>query len=198
MSQAQSGSDDSEDHLERFDNADAAREQAEKFEKRQRERRREQLELYGEAAELFEARATDTFVVERHGKEIEFHRPVKISNVDLDDLEDRELVERLKQGGALLERFEERQQTLLEDAEGADLNDVFDEAMEMTELHRHILSAHAVDDSFRDARVWPAILGGDDNVARVFEDFIAEGDPMKKQRQLNGLQNLLSDSDSET
>jgi hypothetical protein len=191
------GTGSSDSHFERFDNADAAREQVETFEQRQRERKREQLELYGEAKELFRSRVTDTFTVERHGTEIEFHRPVGASDIDLSDLEDRELAERLKQGGVLIERFEQRQRELLEAGDDSDIGDVIDEAFEMTDLHRQILSAHAVDDSFRDPRVWVAIFGDDDNVGEVFRDFMAEGDPMKKQRQLNGLQNLLSDSDSE-
>jgi hypothetical protein len=186
------------DHFDRFANAGAAREQATKQAERQRERQEEQLELYGDARELFLNRALDTFSVERHGTEIEFYRPVGATDVDLSDLEDRDLAQRLQRGSDVLEKVEERQvETIrgLQD-DDVDLNELFEEALDGTELMRKALSAHAVDESFHDPRVWTTIFRDDDTVSEVFEDFLAEGEPEAKRQKRDALQSLMSDGNS--
>lgn len=191
---------DGDDHFERFANADAAREQADAWEQRREEQREEAVELYGTALDLFNARYTDTFEVERHGTEIEFYRPVGATDADLSEIEDRELAQRLKRGSDLLERFEDRQRETLLAMQGdddVDLEALYEDSLDGTALMRQVLSAHAVDESFHDPGVWTAIFRDDDTIGEVFEDFIGEGNPEKKRRKLNALQNLLSESDSD-
>ncbi|WEL29848.1 hypothetical protein [Haloferax volcanii] len=191
---------ESTNHFDRFDNADAAQEFVNEREQRKQEEKEEALELYGTAQELFTARFRDTFTVERHGSEIEFHRPVGASDVDLSTLEDRELVQRLKRGANLLEEFERRQTDAILGMQNGDVNlqELYEESLDGTELMRECLSAHAVDESFHDPRVWTAIFRDDDTVSEVFEDFIAEGEPEKKRKKLNALQSMLSEGNSDS
>jgi hypothetical protein len=186
------------EHFDRFENADAARDYVEEREQQQREEREEALELYGTAQELFTNRYRDTFAVERHDTEIEFHRSVGASSVDLSGLEDRQLAQRLKRGAELLKEFEQRQTEAILSMrdDDVDLERLYDESLDGTELMRECLSAHAVDDSFRDPRVWTAIFPDDEAVSEVFEDFITEGEPEKRRQKVNALQNLLSGGDS--
>lgn len=191
MSQAQSGS---TDHFDRFENADAAREFVDEREQQKQEEREEAVELFGTAAELFQNRYLDTFSVERHGTEIEFYRPVGANAIELENVRDRELAARLRHGAELLEEVEQRRLETIQDLQSdeIDLVEIQEQALEGTKLMRETLSAHAVDESFRDPEVWTAIFRDDDTISEVFEDFSAEGEPEKQQRKLDGLQSMMS------
>ncbi|WP_245625986.1 hypothetical protein, partial [Haloparvum sedimenti] len=183
----------------RFENADAARDYVDERAREQQEREEEAVEVYGAARELFLNRYRDTFSVERHGTEIEFYRPVG-TNADLGDFEDRELAQRLKNGAKLLAEVEQRR---LETIRGLQSNDVdlealYDDALEGTELMRKVLSAHAVDESFRDPDVWTAIFRDDDTIGEVFDDFSTEGAAEEQQQKLAALQSIMSDGDSDS
>ena len=189
------------DHFDRFDNADAARQHVEEREQREREEAIEAVELYGTAQELFLNRYLDTFTVERHGTEIEFYRPVGANSAKLDNFEDREQAQRLRRGAEHLEEFEQRQlETIrgLQSGGDVDLMELYDEALDGTELMRKTLSAHAVDESFHDPAIWTAIFRDDDTISEVFEDFIGEGEAEKQQEKLNGLQSLMSGGSSDS
>ncbi|WP_135827298.1 hypothetical protein [Halorussus halobius] len=157
-------------------NADAANDALEAQREQEQEQQREQAELYGKAQELFDARARDTFTVERHGVEIEFLYP---------DPETQQ-------------EFEERQQTVLEKAQDdADLFDLLEEAQVGIEQMEATLSEHAVDPSFNEPAVWRETIGfTEDEVGELYQDFLALGEGETQSQQLEMLQTLLSDDSS--
>lgn len=188
------------DYFNRFANADTARAKSEEKEELRQQAQQEALELHGEALELFQSRVLDTFTVERHDTEIEFYRPVDASNADLDDLEDQVLASRLKRGSRYLAEFEDRQREIVLKAKDDDKNliDLYEESLEGTELMRKTLSAFAVDESFRDPRIWKAIFQNDERVKGVFEDFFSEGSTKDVQKELEVLQEVVSGDSSQT
>ncbi|GAB3669559.1 hypothetical protein [Halopiger thermotolerans] len=155
-------------------NADAANAALDSMQEQEREEQREAAELYGKAQELFDARARDTFVVERHGVEIEFLYP---------DPETRQ-------------EFEDRQEKLIKDAQdGANLFELLQEAQVGLERMEETLSDHAVDPSLQDPDVWRETLGfTDDEIGELYQDFMNLGRGDGHQNQLKMLQSLLSDS----
>ena len=194
------------DHFDRFENADAARDYVDEREQQQREQRREAVEVYGKAAELFEQRVLDTVEISRHDVEIEFYRPVRATDADLSSIAENrpELAERLKRGSEYIDRFECAQRKALETLastgdEGmtpADLEALHEDALEGTEVLRKALSAFAVDESFRDPQIWLTIFQSEDTVQELFEDFFSEGDPTKRDGRRDMLQSMLSESGS--
>jgi len=196
----------STDHLDRFENADEAREFVDEREQAQRERHQEAVEVYGAAAELFEARVLDTVAIERHGTEIEFYRPVDATGADLSAIAENrpELADRLERGSEHIAAFEEAQRQALQVIGGAgdrgvtaeDLEQLHGDAMEGTETIRKALSCFAVDDSFRNPGIWTTIFQGEDTVRELFEDFFTEGDREKLEERRAVLQNMLGDGAS--
>ena len=193
-----SSSGDSE-FFERFENADQAQDSAAEKHQQRREEHRELVELDGKAADLFENRVFDTFTIEAHGSEIEFYRPVDGSNADLSALDDQDVAEQIQHASMLLNKFEEKQRELLsgEGAQEKSIVELYEESLEGTELMRKILSAHAVDKSYWDPRVWTVIFGSDDKISEVFQRFFDEGGTAANTReQLAMLQNLVSENES--
>ncbi|QLG63080.1 hypothetical protein [Halorarum salinum] len=194
MSQAQPTT----DHFDRFENTEGAHAYVEEREQRQQEQQAEALELYGTARQLFLNRYLDTFEVERHGTAIEFYRPVGANSAKLDDFEDREQAQWLRRGAEYLEEVEQRRIETIQNlqSDDVDLTELYDEALDGTELMRKTLSAHAVDESFHDPDVWSVIFRDDDTISEVFDDFTAEGEAEKQQQKLAALQNMMSDDNS--
>lgn len=192
-----------DDHLDRFENADAAKQYVKERKEDLAADREEVVELFGAAAELFNDRVLDTFTLERHDVEIEFYRPVDAQNTDLSALEadDPKLADRLRAGSRYLDEFDAAQRELLQaiGSDTADLTpeDIHTDAVEGTEVMRKALSAFAVDESFRDPRVWKKIFRNDGQIREVYEEFVAEGNEETVQEQRAVLQNMmLSGSDS--
>lgn len=155
-------------------NAESANTALESMQEQQREERRETAELYGKAQELFDARSRDTFTVERHGVEIEFLYP---------DPETQQ-------------EFEDRQQAVLESAQGdANLFDLLEEAEVEIEKMEETLSEHAVDPSFNNPSVWREVVGfTEDEIQTIYQDFLALGRGEEEGQRLEMLQTLLSDN----
>jgi hypothetical protein len=154
-------------------NAGAANAALDTMHEQEREEKRETAELYGKAQELFDARSRDTFTIERHDVEIEFLYP---------DPETQQ-------------EFEDRQQRVLESAQGdADLFDLLEEAQVGIEQMEETLSDHAVDPSFQNPAVWRETVGfTEDEVGELYQDFLALGEGETQSQQLEMLQTLLSD-----
>ncbi|ELZ35377.1 hypothetical protein [Halorubrum tebenquichense] len=196
----------STDHFDRFDNAEEAKEFVDKREETKREQRKEAVEVYGAAAELFEQRVLDTVAIERHGTEIEFYRPVDATDADLSAIAENrpELADRLKRGSEHITAFEEAQRQALqvigsagdEGVSAEDLEQLHGDAMEGTETIRKALSCFAVDDSFRDPDIWKTIFQSEDTVRELFEDFFSEGDREKLEARRDVLQNMVGAGDS--
>ncbi|KDE60615.1 hypothetical protein EL22_00030 [Halostagnicola sp. A56] len=153
-------------------NADSANSALDSMQEQQREEQRETAELYGKAQELFDARSRDSFTVDRHGVEIEFLYP---------DPETQQ-------------EFEDRQQRVLEGAqEGADLMSLLQEAQVGIEQMEETLSDHAVDPSFQNPAVWRETIGfNEEEVADLYQDFLALGKGETQSQQLEMLDNLMS------
>lgn len=187
------------DFFERFENADSAREGAEEKEEVRQEKREELVELDGKAADLFQNRVFDTFTLEAHGTEIEFYRPVDASNADLSSINDQDFADRMKHASKLINDFEEKQRETLTAAENSDksLVKLYEDSLEGTELMRKILSAHAVDESYWDPRVWTVVFAKDDRISELFQDFFEEGGEAgaNMREQLAMLQRVASGSE---
>ncbi|SFS63151.1 hypothetical protein [Halostagnicola kamekurae] len=154
-------------------NADSANSALDSMQEQQREEQRETAELYGKAQELFDARSRDSFTVDRHGVEIEFLYP---------DPETQQ-------------EFEDRQQTVLEKAQGdASLFDLLEEAQVGIEQMEETLSNHAVDPSFQKPAVWRETIGfTEEEIGDLYKDFLALGEGETQSQQLEMLDGLLSD-----
>lgn len=189
-------------YYDRFENSDAARQVHQKEAKREAHRKQENLELYGTAAKLFTGRFLDTFEVE-HGRlpePIEFYRPVGDEDIDFSALaeDDRELADRVSEGGKLIKEYRQRQQETIKAAgAGEDLTTLLDQSMENIDLLCRVLSAFAVDDSLRDPRVWRAFFQDEGYIAELFEDFFTEGQTEDNRQRLRELQNLISEQSSQ-
>lgn len=164
--------------------------------------RQERIQLDGRARELFLNRYTDTFTVERHGTEIEFHRPVDGTVADLESIREEkpDLGERLERGSQLLKEFEDVHAEMMRKAmdDSVPAEELAESGRENTRLTKEIMSLHAADESFRDPGVWAAVFPKEDDIVELWQDFISEGSPEERREKLETLQNLRSGGLSET
>lgn len=170
---------------------------------RKQEQEQERVELYGTAKDLFVSRHEDTFELEIHGNEIEFHRPMDATDIEMDADGSglgTDTFDRLQRGSELLDRFEDRQRKLIQATQGGDmsLEELLDESMDATELMCRILATHAVDESLTDYRVWQRLYCNDEVLSSLFEDFINEGESERTREKLQDLDGLMSGSSSPT
>lgn len=170
---------------------------------RKQEQEQERVELYGTAKDLFVSRHEDTFELEIHGNEIEFHRPMDATDIEMDADGSglgTDTFDRLQRGSELLDRFEDRQRKLIQATQGGDmsLEELLDESMDATELMCRILATHAVDESLTDYRVWQRLYRNDEVLSSLFEDFINEGESERTREKLQDLDGLMSGSSSPT
>ena len=140
------------------------------------EQEQETVELYGKAQQLFDARARDSFTVERHGVEIEYLYPDSDIRQEFDA---------------------QRERVIRKAQQGADLTELLGESMTSIERMEQILSDHAVDESLQQPSVWRAGLSlTESEVGELFQDFINLGEVENQSEQLEQLASLMSDSSS--